>query len=142
MRQEPTDIPALAVPYGQDSLDTARGPSVFSTGILQMGSCGASFGLAWQRNLMSDNHTSFREHFSHNEIRSQNRGSWAQTPARKHMFTTRSLDRNDLGGRFKVARTSRPRDPVALVRIRLGLCFRVSYLLSRSVRIPGSREND
>jgi len=51
-----------------------------------------------------------------------------------------SLDRNDLGGGFTVARTSRPRDPIALASFRLGFSFRVSYLLSRSVRIPSNRD--
>jgi hypothetical protein len=50
-----------------------------------------------------------------------------------------SLDRNDLGGDFTVARISRPRDPIALASFRLGFC-RVSYLLSRSVRIPANRD--
>lgn len=52
-----------------------------------------------------------------------------------------SLDRNELGDEFTVARTSRPRDPIALVSIRLGFYFRVSSLLSRSVRIPGKPGN-
>jgi hypothetical protein len=38
------------------------------------------------------------------------------------------LDRNDLGVFFRVARTSSPRDPVALVSFRLGFCLRVSNL--------------
>ena len=51
-----------------------------------------------------------------------------------------SLDRNDLGGEFTVARSSRPRDPIALASFRLGFYLRVSYLLSRSVRIPANRD--
>ena len=51
-----------------------------------------------------------------------------------------SLDRNDLGGELTVARTSRPRDPMALASFHPGFCLRVSYLLSRSVRIPANRD--
>lgn len=51
-----------------------------------------------------------------------------------------TLNRNDLGGGFTVARTSRLRDPIALASFRLGFCLRVSYLLSRSVRIPANRD--
>lgn len=138
MRQELPEIPASAVPYGQDNLRKFTGPSVFSTEILRTYSCGASFGFAWQRNLVSDSHTSFRERFSHNEnfaARTISRGYG-------HKYTTGELSRNDLSGEFRVARTSRPRDPIAAASFRLGLCLRVSYLLSRSVRIPQDREND
>jgi hypothetical protein len=51
-----------------------------------------------------------------------------------------SLDRNDLGGELTVARTSRPRDHMALASFHPGFCLRVSYLLSRSVRIPANRD--
>lgn len=44
------------------------------------------------------------------------------------------LDRNDLGDFLRVARTSSPRDPIALVRFRLGFYLRVSFCSSRSVR--------
>lgn len=63
-----------------------------STRIFQTAPCSASLGFAWQRNLMSNSHTSFREHFSHNEIRQNN------AAGRNHMCDAAVLDRNDLGG--------------------------------------------
>jgi hypothetical protein len=59
-----------------------------------MGSCTASLGFAWQRNLVSDNHTSFREHFSHNE----NCGDRAADRGYGYKSAQVTLNRNDLGG--------------------------------------------
>jgi len=115
---------ALAVPYGRGSLQTFGGPSVSSTEIFKVDSCGASSGFAWQRNLRSDSHTSFREHFSHNE------NCWIGQPVATEDTPPllAILNRNDLAGFFRVAQTSKLRDPTAVASFRLGLCLRVSNL--------------
>ena len=62
-----SEILVLALPYGQGSL--LRGWKLER--VLNELSCNVSllriFGFAWQSNLVSDSHTSFRGHFSHNE---------------------------------------------------------------------------
>ena len=70
MRQALPEIPALAVPCGQDSFSRiweARACS--QQELTKTAACGASFGFAWQRTFWSDDYTSFREQFSHIENR-------------------------------------------------------------------------
>jgi len=77
---------------------------------------------------MSDSYTSFREHFSHNEIL---RPWWRPRLRTNISYNWIGSKRLSMG--FRVARTSRPRDPIAVASFRLGFYLRVSYLLSRSV---------
>jgi hypothetical protein len=67
MRQELPEIPRLPFPTGKTASQLSEARVCLSTRIFLANSCDASFGLAWQRDLMSDSYTSFREHFSHNE---------------------------------------------------------------------------
>src|SRR5215467_499735 len=64
----------------------------------------------------------FREHFSHHK-----NCDWVARRRKKTPLHMRAVrNRNDLGGGLRVARTSRPRDSVALASFRLGLSLRVS----------------
>ena len=94
MRQVPLEILALVLPCGQGNFPGIGKLERVLNEIFQTAACSASFGSAWQKNCMSRNYTSFREHFSHNE-----NFAFRTAHAREETLIPRRIvmDRNDLG---------------------------------------------
>jgi len=127
--QEPLEVPAPVLPCGYGSLRTSGSPSVFSTGPFQAASCPKWLEI-WRS---EDTHPAASGGESPGPRMPQ-----GNTTPRRH-----GLDRNSLSGFLRVARTSSPRDPVALAPFRhfvLGFVFVFHGLLSTLSEDPGSRD--
>jgi hypothetical protein len=84
----------LPFPAGRATSRDGRSERVLNE-FFANGACCASFGFALQRNVWSDNYTSFRAHFSHNG----NFASKATKPRQETKIPPRiAMERNDLGG--------------------------------------------
>src|SRR6266852_1566507 len=135
MRQKLPEIPAPAVPYGQDSPKNLEARACSQREFLKRAPAAHppdSRGRGTLCRIVTPP-------FGNTSPTTKTAWQDGQSTAANTCAAVR-LNRNNLGGGFRVARTSRPRDPIALASFRFGFYLRVSYLLSRSVRIPASRD--